>query len=107
MTPSIVEAVKAEGLQGQCPIDHTKFQQPPAPPAAAGKCPIDHTQLAAAKQSAEEEAPVEEETPAVPSEVETPVVLPSEVENVSSEVDVNVDQTSHVPQKITTAQVFL
>ncbi|XP_063694799.1 holocytochrome c-type synthase-like [Bolinopsis microptera] len=102
MTPSIVEAVKAEGLQGQCPIDHTKFQQPPAPPAAAGKCPIDHTQLAAAKQSFEEETPVEEANPVAPCELENPVVLSEE--NVSSESDVNVDQTPHVPQKITTAQ---
>ena len=83
MTESIVEAVKAEGLQGQCPIDHTKYQQsPPALPPA--KCPIDHTKLAT--------------TPA-PAAAPTPEPVVETEGSVTSETAAS--------QKITTAQVLV
>ena len=88
MTESIVEAVKAEGLQGQCPIDHTKYQQSsPTPPPA--KCPIDHTKLATTPAPAAAPAP----EPVVETEISTSVSEGS----VTSETAAS--------QKITTAQV--
>ena len=91
MTESIVEAVKAEGLQGQCPIDHTKYQQsPPAPPPA--KCPIDHTKLATTSAPAEEAVAPRQE-----------LVVETEIPTSVSEGSVTSDPAAS--QKITTAQV--
>jgi len=89
MTETIVEAVRAEGLQAQCPVDHSKFESPPPPPpSTVGKCPIDHTKLAEEKMSVEQPE----------------TLIPSSEEPISI-VDVSAnDDTSATSQKITTAQ---
>ena len=56
---TITEAVKADGLQGRCPIDHTKQQQVSAT-SLVGQCPVDHTLL-------------QQEGPQPPSQGECPV----------------------------------
>ena len=101
---TITEAVKAGGLEGKCPVDHTQVQQVPTPAPEQAKCPVDHTKVQKVPAPENEKCPVEHTKVTVEESRSSDATTSTESTQPLSSDSV---QTSATPQKLTSAQVFI